>query len=82
MTVSSTTLTASASGNGSTTSFPYGFKITAAGELEVYIRSSTGAETKKTLDTHYTVTNVGVASGGNVVFSTKNFKTHSYCFWG
>tara|TARA_R100000995_G_scaffold30176_3_gene13423 strand:- start:577 stop:2394 length:1818 start_codon:yes stop_codon:yes gene_type:complete len=68
MTVSTTTTLASASGNGSTHSFAYGFKIFADADLQVIIRSSAGAETTKTLNTHYVVTGAGSASGGNVLF--------------
>ena len=68
MTVSSTTNKNSYSGDGSTHSFAYGFKIFANADLEVIIRSSTGTETTKTLDTHYVVTNAGTDSGGNVLF--------------
>ena len=68
MTVSSTTTKNSYSGNGSTHSFAYGFKIFADGDLTVLIRSSTGTETLKELNTHYVVTNAGNASGGNVLF--------------
>jgi hypothetical protein len=70
MTVSSTTTKNSYSGNGSTTTFAYGFKIFANTDLTVILRSATGAETVQTLTTHYTVSNVGVDSGGNVVFVT------------
>ena len=70
MTVSSTNNKASYSANGSTTTFAYNFTITAASELKVFIRSATGTETLKTLTTHYTLTNVGVSGGGNVVFVT------------
>jgi hypothetical protein len=38
----------------------------------VIIRSSTGTETVKTLTTHYTVSGVGDASGGNVTFTSGN----------
>ena len=68
MTISTTVTKSSASGNGSTHSFAYGFKIFANADLQVIIRSSTGAETVKTLDTHYIVTGAGSASGGNVLF--------------
>lgn len=70
MTVSSTTNKVSGSGNGTTTVFPYTFKIFADGDLDVYIRSSTGTETLKTLTTDYTVSNAGVDGGGNVTFGT------------
>ena len=68
MTVSTTTIKNSASGNGTLHSFAYGFKIFADGDLDVIIRSSTGTETVKTLNTHYVVTNAGTDSGGNVLF--------------
>jgi hypothetical protein len=70
MTVSSTTNKVSYSGNGITTVFAYTFKIFADGDLDVYIRSSTGTETLKTLTTDYTVSNAGVDGGGNVTFVT------------
>ena len=70
MTVSSTTTKNSYSGNGSTTTFAYGFKIFADADLTVILRSSTGVETVQSLTTHYTVTNAGNASGGNVVFGS------------
>jgi hypothetical protein len=75
MTVSSTTVKNSYSGNGSNDTFVYGFKIFADTDLEVIIRSATGTETIKTLTTHYTVTGAGSASGGNVVFTAGNIPT-------
>ncbi len=72
MTVSSTTVKNSYSGNDSTTAFAYTFKIFADTDLQVIIRSSTGAETTKTLTTHYTVSGAGDASGGNVTFTSGN----------
>ena len=73
MTVSSTTVKNSYSGNGSTTQFAYGYKIFADSDLIVIIRTdSTGAETVKTLTTHYTVSGAGDASGGNVTFTSGN----------
>jgi hypothetical protein len=72
MTISSTTVKNSYSGNGSTTVFAYTFKIFANTDLQVIIRSSTGIETVKTLTTHYTVSGVGDASGGNVTFTSGN----------
>ena len=70
MTVSSLTTKNSYSGNGSTTTFAYGFKIFTSAEIKVFIRSAAGTETLKSLTTHYTLTNVGNASGGNVVFES------------
>ena len=73
MTVSSTTVKNSYSGNGSTTQFAYGYKIFADSDLIVIIRTdSTGVETVKTLTTHYTVSGAGDASGGNVTFTSGN----------
>ena len=73
MTVSSTTTKKSASGDGSNDTFSYNFKIFDDDDITVIIRTdSTGAETTKTKTTHYTVTGVGSASGGNVVFTTGN----------
>ena len=76
MTVSSTTTKRSASGDGSNDTFSYNFKIFDDDDITVIIRTdSTGAETTKTKTTHYTVTGVGSASGGNVVFTTGNIPT-------
>ena len=73
MTVSSTTTKNSASGNGSTTAFPYNFKIFSDDDIAVIIRTdSTGAEVTKTKTTHYTVSGVGDSSGGNVTFTSGN----------
>jgi len=70
MTVSSSTIKNSYSGDGSTTVFAYAFKIFAAADLTVIIRSSTGTETVKTITTHYTISNIGVDGGGNVTFGS------------
>jgi hypothetical protein len=68
MTISTTNITKSYNGNGSTHSFVYDFPIFADADLTVIVRSSTGAETTKTLNTHYVVTGAGASSGGNVLF--------------
>ena len=70
MTVSSTTVKQSYSGNGSTSAFTYSFPINSTSELKVIIRSSTGTETTKTITTHYTVSDTG--SGGTVTFTSGN----------
>jgi hypothetical protein len=75
MTVSSTTVKNSYSGDGSNDTFVYGFKIFASSDLQVIIRSATGTETTKTLTTDYTVTGVGTTSGGNVVFEAAAIPT-------
>jgi hypothetical protein len=70
MTISSTTVKVSYSGNGSTTVFAYTFKILDDDEIQVIIRTSDGTETIKTKTTHYTVSGVGSAGGGNITFLT------------
>tara|TARA_Y100000004_G_C8953610_1_gene429716 strand:- start:34 stop:1422 length:1389 start_codon:yes stop_codon:yes gene_type:complete len=71
MTVSSTNTRNSYSGNGSTTVFAYTFKIFDDDDITVIIRTdSTGAETTKTKTTHYSVSGVGSASGGNITFGS------------
>ena len=47
MTISSTSIKNSYSGNGSTATFNYTFKIFANSDLQVIIRSSSGTETVK-----------------------------------
>ena len=75
MTISSTTVKNSYSGDGSTTTFAYTFKIFQDSDIQVIIRSSNGTETIKTITTHYTVTGAGVASGGSVIFTSGNIPT-------
>ena len=68
MTISTTIIKNSYSGDGSNDTFAYQFKISSTADMEVIIRSAAGIETIKTLTTHYTVTGAGDANGGNVVF--------------
>jgi len=76
MTVSTTTIKNSYSANGSATAFNYTFKIFASAELQVYIRTTaTGAETLKTVTTHYTVSGIGDTGGGTVTFTSGNVPT-------
>ena len=71
MTISSTVTKVSFAGNGSTTVFAYSFKIFAATDLEVIIKTdATDVETVQSLTTHYTVSGAGDDSGGNVTFGT------------
>ena len=72
MTISSTTVKNSYSGNGTLDTFNYTFKIFADTDLQVIIRDATATETVKTLTTHYTVTGAGSASGGTIVFTSGN----------
>ena len=75
MTISTTIIKNSYSGNGSTSVFNYTFKISADSEMEVIIRSSNGTETVKTLTTHFTLSGVGDAGGGAVTFTAGNIPT-------
>ena len=65
MTVSSTTNKHSYNGNGSQTVFAYTFKIFVAADIKVYLDG-----VLKTINTHYTLSNVGVTGGGNVTFTS------------
>ena len=75
MTISSTTVKNSYSGNGTLDTFNYTFKIFADADIQVIIRDATGTETVKNLTTHYTVTGAGSASGGTIVFTSGNIPT-------
>jgi len=74
MTISTTTIKNSASGNGSTTAFTYSFKITAETEIQVIVKTdATGAESVRSIgtgSTNYSVSGVGSSSGGTVTFVT------------
>jgi len=73
MTVSTTIIKNFHNGNGSATNFAYQFRILEDTDLLVIIRTnSTGAETTKTLSTHYTVAGAGDASGGSITFTVGN----------
>ena len=75
MTISSTTVKNSYSGNGTLDTFNYTFKIFADADIQVIIRDASATETVKTLTTHYTVTGAGSASGGTIVFTAGNIPT-------
>ena len=70
MTVSSSTNVVILSADGSTHSFAFTFKIFAASDLKVIVRSTAGVETEKTLNSHYIIadSSVGNSNGGNVLF--------------
>ena len=71
MTISTTIIKNSFSGDGSTTAFTYSFPINSTSEITVIIKASTGVETVKTITTHYTVADAG-ANGGTVTFTSGN----------
>jgi hypothetical protein len=77
LTISTTTIKNSYSGDNSTTQFNYTFKITDQDDIEVIIRSSNGTETVKTITTHYTVAGVGNAGGGSITFTSGNIPTNT-----
>jgi len=77
MTISSTTVKNSYSGDGATTTFTYTFKIFQDSDIQVIIRAANGTETTKTITTHYTVTGAGVSAGGTVVFTSGNIPTNT-----
>jgi hypothetical protein len=66
MTLSSATARNSYACNGSTTVFPYTFKILDEAHIQVILQDEDGNETILTLTTHYTVSGVDAAGGGNV----------------
>ena len=72
MTISTTTIRNSYSGNGSTTAFAYTFPINTTSEISVIERSATGTETVKSEgsgSTNYGISDNG-ASGGTVTMVT------------
>ena len=69
MTLTTTTQKLIYTGNGSLTEFAYTWLINTNTDLKVYLRTiATGAESLQTLTTHYSVSGVGSAGGGNVTF--------------
>ena len=77
MTISTTIIKNSYNGTGSQDVFAYTFKISSTADMQVIIRASTGTETVKSLTTHYTVSNAGNASGGNVTFTSGNIPSNT-----
>ena len=70
MTVSTSNNVVILNADGSTHSFSFTFKIFAASDLKVIVRSTAGVETEKTLNSHYIIptTSVENDSGGNILF--------------
>ena len=75
MTISTTIVKNSYSGDNSTSTFNYTFKVLSSADLKVIIRNTSGVEVTKTLTTHYTIANVGNASGGSITFTAGNIPT-------
>ncbi len=72
MTISTTIIKNSYNGDGVEAVFPYNFKVLNEADIEVILRAADGTETVKTISTHYTVSGVGEATGGNVTFTSGN----------
>ncbi len=66
MTVTTTTARKLYEGDGSTTTFSTVFKFDQNADIECVLRSTDGTETVWTLDTQYTLSGAGNASGGTV----------------
>lgn len=77
MTISNTSVKNSYTGNNSTATFNYTFKIFANSDLQVIIRNASGVETVKTITTHYTVAGAGNNSGGSITFTSGNIPTNT-----
>lgn len=59
------------SGDGSTTTFAYTFKIFADSQIKVILKNkTTGVESVQALGSDYTLTGVTESGGGNIVFTT------------
>ena len=72
MTITTTIIKNSYDGDGNQAAFQFNFKVLDQADIEVLIRAADGTETKKTIQTHYTVSGVGVATGGSVTFTVGN----------
>jgi hypothetical protein len=70
MTLASETARTTYSGNGSTSSFPTGFKFLSNSDVKVLHVTSAGTETLWTEGTQYSLTGAGLDNGGPVVVST------------
>lgn len=70
MTVSTSNSVVILNANGSTHNFSFTFKIFAASDLKVIVRSTAGVETEKTLNSQYIIPTSSVEndSGGNILF--------------
>lgn len=81
MTVSSNNITSGPyAGNGNSDTFSYTFGITDKSQLNVYETNSAGVETLLTLDTDYTVANVGTDTGGTITRTAGNLPVGSTLF--
>jgi hypothetical protein len=73
MTISSATKRNDYVGNSAGHIYAYSFRINDESHLRVTVRDTDGVETTLTLNTHYSVTGVNAAAGGNVVLTAGAF---------
>lgn len=70
MTVPTTTRLVEYDGDDTLTVFAYPFKVYAAGDMVVTLIDAVAVETIQTLGVHYTISGLGLPSGGNVTMVT------------
>lgn len=70
-----------ATGNNTTRTYSYTFKVFSADDLDVIVRDTDGVDTTLTKTTHYTVTGVGTSTGGTVVLVNGSFDWISGSGW-
>jgi hypothetical protein len=75
MTISTTTSKNTYAGDGATTVFAYTFRILDQAHIKVELKDTDGVITTKTITTHYTVSGVDSANGGNITFVTAPLST-------
>jgi hypothetical protein len=80
-TLTNQTSRVNATGNDTTRTYSYTFKIFNADDLDVIVRDTDGADTTLTKTTHYTVTGVGTSTGGTVVLVNGSFDWISSSGW-
>ena len=75
MSFSSTTSRNNYTGNNSTATYSYTFRILSSADLLVTIRDTSDVEETQVLTTDYTVTGVGTAAGGTITLVAGNLAT-------
>ena len=80
MTVSTEVESNTYTGNGTTTAFPYTFRIFEKSDLVVTVEDTSGNLTQLTVDTDFTVGGAGNYSGGNYLGSSRCYSFHFISF--
>ena len=75
MTIPAETNRSDYTGNDSTDTYSYAFKIATENDIKVSQRDTDDVETVLTLNVDYTVTGVGAANGGSIVLTAGNLTT-------